>query len=194
VLRFEDGRLTERVVLYTCPDGAPFARKVATYEDSLAPSFLFEDVANGVREGVKEGERRRVFFRGVDQKLEKSVPLQALPGLVVDSGFDEFIRSNWHALMTAGPLSLQFLVPSRLETMNFQVQHVRSGAKKPSRPRYVSYSENDHILVRYEGMSDLRDKAGENIRADIRFRPRDRKPSDAVAAASAMSAPLVACR
>jgi hypothetical protein len=211
VLRFEDGRLAERVVLYTCPDGAPFARKVATYEDPLAPSFSFEDVTNGVREGVKAGERRRVFFRGVDQKLEKSIPLQPLPGLVVDSGFDEFIRSNWHALMTAGPLSLQFLVPSRLETMNFQVQHVRSGSEETVPTEVfrlkvqgligwiapsidVSYSENDHILLRYEGMSDLRDKAGENLRADIRFRPRDRKPSDAVAAASAMSAPLVACR
>ena len=87
VLRFEDGRLAARVVLYTCPDGTPFARKVATYEEPLAPSFSFEDVTNGVREGVEAGERRRVFFRGVDQKPEKSMALQALPGLVVDSGF-----------------------------------------------------------------------------------------------------------
>lgn len=211
VLRFEDGRLAERVVLYTCPDGTPFARKVATYEDPLAPSFSFEDVSNGVREGVKAGERRRVFFRGVDQKPEKSMPLQPLPGLVIDSGFDEFIRGNWHALMTAGPLSLQFLVPSRLETLNFQVQHLRSGSEETVPTEVfrlkvqgvigwiapiidVSYSENEHILVRYEGMSDLRDKAGENLRADITFRPRDRKPTDAVAAASAVNAPLVACR
>jgi hypothetical protein len=211
VLRFQDGRLAERVVLYTCPDGTAFARKVATYEDPLAPSFNFEDVTNGVREGVKAGERRRVFFRGADQKPEKSMPLQASPGLVVDSGFDEFIRSNWHALMTAGPLPLQFLVPSRLETLNFQVQHVRSGSEETVPTEVfrlkvqgivgwiapsidVSYSENDHVLVRYQGMSDLRDKAGENLRADIRFRPRDRKPSDAGAAAAAKSAPLVACR
>jgi hypothetical protein len=211
VLRFEDGRLAERVVLYTCPDGTPFARKVATYEDRLAPSFSFEDVTNGVREGVKAGQRRRVFFRGVDQKPEKSMPLEASPGLVVDSGFDEFIRSNWHALMTAGPLPLQFLVPSRLETLNFQVQHVRSGSEEAIPTEVfrlkvqglvgwiapsidVSYSENEHVLLRYEGMSDLRDKAGENLRADIRFRPRDRKPSDAGAAAAAMNAALVACR
>ena len=30
----------------------------------------------------------------------------------------------------------------------------------------VSYSERDHILLRYEGMADLRDKSGENVRAD----------------------------
>jgi hypothetical protein len=211
VLRFQDGRLAERVVLYTCPDGTPFARKVATYEDPLAPSFSFEDVTNGVREGVKAGEQRRVFFRGIDQKPEKSIPLQASPGLVVDTGFDEFIRGNWYALMTAGPLPLQFLVPSRLGTMNFQVQHVRSGSEEgvptevfrlkvqgvvgwiaPSID--VSYSKSEHVLVRYEGMSDLRDRAGDNLRADIRFRARDRKPSDAGAADTAKSAPLVACR
>jgi hypothetical protein len=210
VLRYRDGRLTERVVLYSCVDGTPFARKVATYEDPLAPNFLFEDISNGVREGVQAGERRRMFFRGVDQKVEKSMPLPVAPGLVVDSGFDEFIRANWHQLMTAGALPLQFLVPSRFEAMGFQVRHVRSGSEDgipvevfrlkvqgivgwiaPSID--VSYSEAEHVLMRYEGMSDLRDASGENLRADITFRLRDRKSSDAGAVAAAMQVQLRAC-
>jgi hypothetical protein len=47
--------------------------------------------------------------------------------------------------------------------------------------------------VRYEGMSDLRDGSGENLRADIMFRLHDRKSSDAGAAAAAMQAELRAC-
>jgi hypothetical protein len=210
VLRYRDGRLAERVVLYSCPDGTAFARKIATYEDPLAPNFLFEDLSNGVREGVQAGEQRRMFFRGVDQKPERSMPLPAVPGLVVDSGFDEFIRANWHALMTAGALPLQFLVPSRFETMGFKVRRVRSGSEDgvpvevfrlkvqgvvgwiaPSID--VSYSDDEHVLVRYEGMSDLRDGSGENLRADIMFRLRDRKSSDAGAAAAAMQVQLRAC-
>lgn len=211
VLRFHDGRLAQRVVLYTCPDGTPFARKVATYEDPLAPSFLLEDVSNGVLEGVKAGERRQVFFRAGDQKPEKSMPLEASPGMVIDAGFDEFIRSNWRALMTAGTLPLHFLVPSRLEIMNFQVQHVRSDVEESTPVEIfrlkvqgivgwiapsidVSYSDSEHVLVRYQGMSDLRDKDGENLRADIRFPLRERKPSDAAAVAAAMSARLAGCR
>ena len=211
VVEYRDGRLAQRVVLYTCPDGTPFARKTASYEDPLAPSYLFEDASNGVREGVRPGERRRVFFHGVDGKPEKSAPLPADPGLVVDSGFDEFIRSNWDALIAAGSLPLQFLVPSRLETLSFQLQHLRRGNEygvptevfrlklqgivgwiAPSID--VSYSQRDHVLLRYQGLADLRDKQGENLRADITFRLSDRKPSDANAAAAAMRAPLVACR
>src|ERR1700760_3290882 len=63
VLSYRDGRLAERVVLYTCVDGTPFARKTATYENALAPSFLFEDISSGVREGVRSGSPRQVFFR-----------------------------------------------------------------------------------------------------------------------------------
>ena len=39
VLRYQAGRLAERVVLYTCRDGAPFARKTVSYVDPIAPDF-----------------------------------------------------------------------------------------------------------------------------------------------------------
>jgi hypothetical protein len=211
VLVYREGRLAERVVLYTCPDGTPFARKIATYEDPLAPNFMFEDRTNGVREGVRAGAPRSLFFRGVDGTPERSAPLPVVPGLVIDSGFDEFIRTYWDALMTAGSLPLQFLVPSRFETLGFQVRHVRSGSEDGVATEVfrlnwqgilgwvapsidVSYSEREHVLLRYAGMSDLRDKSGENLRADITFRLHDRKPSDAGAAAAALRAPLLACR
>lgn len=215
VVRYQNGRIAERVVLYTCPDGTPFARKHSTYEDPLAPNFVFEDVSNGMREGVRAGANpkgnRTVFFRGFDGKPEKSAPVSEVPGLVIDSGFDEFIRSNWQTLMTQGSLSLQFLVPSRLETLGFQLQHLRTGNEDGTPTEVfrlklqgilgwiapnidVTYSERDHVLMRYEGLSDLRDKSGDNLRVDITFRLSDRKPSDAAAAAAAMSAPLLACR
>ena len=79
-------------------------------------------------------------------------------------------------------MPLQFLVPSRLETLSFEVQHVRSGNQEgmPTEvfrlklqgilgwvaPRIdVSYSVAEHLLVRYEGLADLRDKNDENLRA-----------------------------
>ena len=215
VLHYQDGRLSERVVLYTCPDGTPFARKTSTYANPLAPDFLLEDMTNGVREGVRAGDRpgspRSIFFRASQGELEKSAPLPALNELVIDSGFDEFIRRNWDALVASGSLPLQFLVPSRLEAMSFRLQHLRNGIEEgvptevfrlklqgiagwiaPSID--VSYSERDHVLVRYEGMSNLRDNGGENFRVDITFRLRDRKPSDPAAVASALHASLRACR
>lgn len=69
-----------------------------------------------------------MFFRGVDGKPEKSAPLPEVSGLVIDSGFDEFIRSNWHALMISDALSRQFLVPSRLQALGFHACNCRGSS------------------------------------------------------------------
>jgi hypothetical protein len=58
----------------------------------------------------------------------------------------------------------------------------------------VSYSADDHVLVRYEGLSDLRDRTGENLRASITFRAQDRSASDAQAFAAAAQTALAPCR
>jgi hypothetical protein len=95
VLKYEDGRLRERVVLYQCADGSSFARKTASYARPLAPDFLLEDSSNGVREGVRDdGGLRTVFFRANPQTAERSAPLKIGPEWVIDSGFDEFIRAT----------------------------------------------------------------------------------------------------
>lgn len=39
-------------------------------------------------------------------------PLPSVRGLVVDSGFDEFIRANWPELIGGMALELKFLVPA----------------------------------------------------------------------------------
>jgi hypothetical protein len=58
----------------------------------------------------------------------------------------------------------------------------------------VSYSAEDHVLVRYEGLSGLRDQKGENLRATIVFRATDRRGSDAAAFTAAQYAPIAPCR
>jgi hypothetical protein len=65
VLLYRGGGLAERVVLYTCRDSSAFARKSASYADSLAPDFLLEDVSNGMREGcVPMPTAGRCFIAG----------------------------------------------------------------------------------------------------------------------------------
>ena len=39
VLKYRDGRLAQRIVLYSCVDGSYFARKISNYSDPLAPDF-----------------------------------------------------------------------------------------------------------------------------------------------------------
>jgi hypothetical protein len=58
----------------------------------------------------------------------------------------------------------------------------------------VYYSATDHVLMRYVGLSDLRDVGGDNLRADIEFPPADRKASSAHQVDDALRAPLAPCR
>jgi hypothetical protein len=210
VLKYQDGHLRERVVLYRCRDGSSFARKTASYVESLAPDFLFEDSSNGVREGVRnEGGARIAFFRAGPDGTEKTAPLKAGPDWVIDAGFDEYIRGNWQSLLAGRAQRLHFLVPSRLSGLDFELQHLGNAGAEPAIERFrlqiagvlkwigpsidVSYSADDHVLVRYDGLSDLRNRSGENLRTTITFRPEDRRSVDAAAFTAATQAAIAPC-
>jgi hypothetical protein len=212
VLHFRDGKIAERVVLYTCRDGTPFARKTVSYGDALAPDFLLEDASNGMRQGMRTSAGvREVFFRGDRVAEEKNSKLPHEAGSVADSGFDAFVRTNWESLLAGHALGMNFLVPSRLQEMGFKVQHVRSdrldgvavevfrlklsGALGWVGPSIdVSYSAAEHVLIRYVGVSDLRDASHDNFVASIDFRPGDRRTGDEGAMTAARRAPLAPCR
>ena len=211
VLAYQEGRPAERVVLYTCSDGSSFARKTVHYVDSLAPDFLLEDASNGLHEGVRSGSGgRAVFFRGDETQHEQSRLFTPAPGLVADAGFDEFVRANWQQLMTDQSVGIRFLIPSRLDNYRFQLRHLRSdrhdgvpvevfrlelaGIGSWLLPRIdVYYSAGEHVLVHYEGLSDLRDASHSNIPANITFHLADRTPSDRQAYEEALRAPLARC-
>ena len=217
VLKLHAGRLAERVVLYTCSDGAPFARKTVTYVDPLAPNFVLEDESNGMRQGVRsDGHGRDVFYREGRTQAEKTSALPNVPGLVADAGFDEFVRTNWQRLMAGDALTMHFLVPSRLDDMSFRVEHLRSeraaiagtlstnvevfrlklsnvlGWILPSIDVY--YDAKDHMLVRYVGLSDLRNPSHDNFQTEIFFQPGDRKAGSEHEVDDARRARLMPCK
>jgi hypothetical protein len=212
VLRYHDGQLSERVVLYTCNDGSAFARKTVSYVDPLAPDFLLEDATNGLRQGIRsEARGRSVFFRADRADPEQSGPLAGVPELVADTGFDEFVRANWLRLMNGQPLQIRFLVPSRLKDYAFLAQHLRSEPLEGEPAEVfrlrlsgisgwfrgsieVSYSAAEHVLLRYEGLSDLRDAAGDNFQTQIDFPLSARKPSSEQAMRDARDTALEPCR
>jgi hypothetical protein len=210
-LLLRDGHMAERVVLYTCADGAAFARKTATYTEPLAPSFDFEDRSNGMRQGVRASAGgRSMYFRASADGREKSAPLPAAP-LVIDTGFDAFIQSQWQALLSGQSVTLQFLVPSRQQTMQFQVQRLRSETLNGTPAEVfrmklngalgwvlsgidVTYAADSHVLMRYEGVADLRNPQGDNFAARIVFPLNERKPVAAAAFDAARNMPLTVCR
>lgn len=211
VLRIRDGRIAERVVLYTCSDGAAaFARKEVWYVDPTAPDFALEDPSNGMREGIRSSSSGRVVFFASHTEAEKIAALPRVAGLVADAGFDEFVRMHWDDLMAGRSLALRFLVPSRLADFAFRVQHLRAdridgapvevfrlklaGIRGWIIPGIdVFYGTGDRTLRRYEGLSDLRDAANDNFQTQIDFPTGERRRSDAEALRRVRQVPLAPC-
>jgi hypothetical protein len=213
LIRRQDGEPTERLVIYRCSDGTPFARKRVDYSASaVAPEFVFEDARLGYREGL----RRRtgvesVWVREGAGAAERSAPIEDDARLVADAGFDEFIRDNWAPLVSGESVPLRFAVPSRLQSLGFKVNRQGSGQfggepVETFRLRLggllgwiaphidVAYGRESRRLLRFEGLSNLRDDDGDSqLVARIEFPAPARAANEAQWQAFA-GQPLSACR
>lgn len=179
--RFDGG--SERLVLYRCPDGRPFARKhVRETANAQAPDFDLVDAHLGYREGVRERNgQREVYVQRRPSQPEQSDRLRVPTDGVIDIGLEAFARSHWDALVRGESLSVQYLVPSRRKFFTFNVDRIADapGAAPKTMTLRLSISSwfsflLPHIdivydiatrsIVRYEGLSSIRDDNGKNYR------------------------------
>jgi len=209
LLRTTAGQPKDRQVTYRCPDGRAFARKEVDYAEPLfAPQFRLEDARFGYIEGFAGGA---AFVRAGSAASEQRETIKAGSALVVDAGFDEFLRAQWDTLQQGKSVALEFLVPSRLSAYRFKVRKVRDEAifGDPSSvfelavsglfgwfadPLEVGYRNTDRRLMHFKGLTNIRQTLDSNISAEIRFPParEDTAPSEAAFAAAAAE-PLVDC-
>lgn len=181
------------LVIYTCPDGKPFARKnVDPGGNAQDPDFALLDARSGYREGVRSVDgQRRVYVKKVGAKHEQSAPLPTVNDPVIDSGFDAYVRAHWAMLMHGKTLKMNFLVPSRSKFMHFEIYRRDDAAAKTQgiavfRLRLsswfgfalphidVGYAIKNHQLRWFRGLSNIRDIHGDNLTVQLRYPPADR--------------------
>lgn len=179
---------SSRLVLYRCPDGKPFARKlVEAHGHPQAPDFAMTDARNGYREGVRsEGGKRVVYVRQSGSSNERTAPLESSPMLVIDAGFDAYIRSHWDSLGKNDSDTIPFLIPSRLGSLNFKVKRLDDAQIGDYHARQyqlglaswigfalphilVAYDEKTRELLRFDGIANIRSNGGDNVKARIVF-------------------------
>jgi hypothetical protein len=209
---YQDGGAWRRLVLYRCPEGpsfAPFARKwVQTPPGGspYAPDFDLVDARSGYREGVREADGgRQVYFQEDTRAALQSAPLPARTGAVIDTGFDAYVRGHWTELAGKSYVSVPFLVPSRLGYMDLKLGAATAtqldgrdarrlrmtldawyGFAAPSLNLF--YAADSHRLLRFQGISNIRDDAGrtQNVRIEfpenLQYAPPSRQEVDRAAA------------
>lgn len=182
-----------REVLYRHDaQAAPFARKTLRYgADRERPSFDFEDQRSGFAESVSRTDGGyRVTWRAGQDASPRIGMVDPADVAVIDAGFDEFVRARWSELARGDALNAPFLVPSRLGAVDFRVRKVsdtRIAGAAASVIRIslagplgwllpdieVSYRDRDRRLLRYRGLTNIRDARGHLISAQIDFPDAD---------------------
>ncbi len=201
-----------RVVLYRCARGGqPFGRKELSYpQQRQAPEFSYVDGRDGSVEGLKRTPQGlRVFQRAGRDAPVREAPVPPNVAIVSDAGFDEFVRAHWAELASGATVRFPFLVPSRLDFITFKVHKDRqesiegapvsvirlnlSGPLGWFLPYIeVSYRNADRVLMRYKGLTNIRDVTGQNIIAEIDFPAAERVtvPSETVNLEAQKALPL----
>lgn len=201
----------QRVVLYRCANGTEvFARKELQYGAVREePTFIMVDGRSGYTEGLRRtAQGLEVFQRPAGTAPMRSARVPQNVAIVADAGFDEFVRRHWDELEAGRTLRFPFLVPSRLDFLTFKVRKhheetIEGAAASVIRLNLsgvlgwflpyieVSYRKSDRVLMRYKGLTNIRDSKGDNIVAQIDFPARERQTVPAVDLAAQRTQPLV---
>ena len=184
-----------RIVLYRCANGTEtFARKDLSYgEVREEPEFTFIDGRSGYTEGLRRTAGGPVVFqREAATAPAREARVPANVAIVSDAGFDEFVRKHWAELEAGKTVRFPFLIPSRLDFLTFKVKKNREEPVEGALSSVirlnlsgvigwflpyseVSYRKSDQVLMRYEGLTNIRDAQGSNMVALIEFPAKERR-------------------
>lgn len=149
-----------------------------------------------------------MFQRSATNAAMRTARVPGNVAIVSDAGFDEFVRRHWAELEAGRTVRFPFLVPSRLDFLTFKVRKhheetIEGAAASVIRLNLsgvlgwflpyieVSYRKSDRVLMRYKGLTNIRDAEGDNIVAQIDFPSRERQTVPAVDLAAQKAQRLV---
>lgn len=183
--RYVDGRIVHDEVIYRDPAGRIFASKKVNFRhNSIMPDFLLLNSATGHEEGAsRKGEVIEVTFRANTDEPPETFLLEPPTLGIIDAGFDNFILQYWDRLSSGEIVTLPFLVPSRGQFVNFRIRQADVNGGQANfiidassmllrflLPKiYLTYDIEERRLRRYEGISNLRDSAAENLNVRIEY-------------------------
>lgn len=188
--------LTTRVE-YRRDNDEVFAEKDIDYSVSrTAPAIFQVDHRNNARivtrhPNPEPGPVVELEVRPYDSDDVQTDTFAYEDGMIIDAGFDPFVRQHWDRLTEGRRVTTEFLVPARMDTVNisisktdiddcnFPAQDMHCFVIKPAGllrvvswfvdPIYIAYDNKTRRLLMFDGVSNLRDDNGEPRNALIHF-------------------------
>jgi len=180
-----------REVIYQDAGGKLIAHKKLDYSSgATTPSFVQKNYYSGelIEVALDEGVVSMAVTdsnSGEALKSSEENPGQKLP-LVIDAGFDVFVRQNWDSLVAGESLSFQFPLSDRASLIELRIQPL--GCSYPTqsdqcfrldvanwllrmlvKPIELGYDSNQRQLTRFRGLSNIGDENGNGLVVDIKY-------------------------
>jgi len=113
-------------VEYQDAQGRVIVRKQLDFSRSLtAPAIDQVDLRTSTRIYTRyEGARLQASYQRDAGSAMRTDTLRPRPELIVDAGFDPFVRAHWDSLLAGRPASAEFFLPALLRTITVSIAPV----------------------------------------------------------------------
>lgn len=187
----------EREVFYRDAEQQLIADKILRYEGSpTAPSVLSRNYYSREVISIESAPLSITMstrnMAESDPEAVETVVVKPKPNMavVIDAGFDNYVKSNWDKLVNSESLKFQFPIASREILVELKINLKDCSYKTKtdtcfrleidnwflrllSDPIELGYDTSLRRLSRYRGLSNIGDGAGEGLVVDLRYRYPD---------------------
>lgn len=190
---WQNGKHAYSIVTYTDPQGKLMAiKKIVFTASKTSPNYDLSDKRSGLEEGARiNGNSATLYHKSSSSDARQSRTLNVPSPMVVDGGFDYFVRSNMQSLMAGKTLTGNFTVSHRLDYFPCRIYKVKDLTflerdavmfvmeptniviRQLADPIYIIYDKKTGRLLRFTGVSNLEKPDGSNYRVHIVFRYPD---------------------
>ena len=187
---------SEREVIYQDAKDKLIALKRVDYRSgSTTPSFVQHNFYSreSIEVSLQQGAVKMSVIDSDTRLASKTAlaePSADLP-VVIDAGFDEFVRQHWDRLLAGESLEFQFPLADRTSLVELRIQSRACSYATQSdqcfrldlaswllrlavKPIELGYDAESRRLSRFRGLSNIGDENGKGMVVDIRYRYDDR--------------------
>jgi hypothetical protein len=186
----QEDKHTQTEIIYTNESGIKIGYKTLDFSKFYtSPNYKLEDQRAKYREGaeIKNGQVS-VYYQYTEKEKKPTTKLLNVPQpIVIDGGFNYFVKQNWDQLMNGKILTFNFVSPAKLDYFVLRLskkQNLIYNNKKASliyleldniflrlllTPIKITYDNQTKRILKYEGIANLSDKDGKNENVQLVF-------------------------
>ncbi|MFT7457878.1 MAG: hypothetical protein ACI909_000546 [Planctomycetota bacterium] len=184
-----DDTVVESKVIYKDETGTAFAEKHVNFRmNPYLPEFSLINTVSGHRESTQYvGDKYEVqFLERAGESLREKPMEYPLDG-IGDAGFDNFIINHWDDIVSGSKFTRDFLIPGMLRFFKFRIYQQKIVEYSDHKLRILHiepanfllrsvagtsklyYDFDKPVLRKFEGISNMRDRKGDNYRVIISY-------------------------